>query len=110
MATDVLIVGGGPAGGVDGQLSSQRTYANQQSLDTGGAGVQNSSNPSASTSDGGVSVATVVQTVEGEDEPTARLIIGTHRATEQALSATVDALADSEVVARVVSVLRVEGE
>ncbi|PRB19175.1 homoserine dehydrogenase [Microbacterium sp. MYb62] len=61
-------------------------------------------------SDGGVSVATVVQTVEGEDEPTARLIIGTHRATEQALSATVDALADSEVVARVVSVLRVEGE
>jgi homoserine dehydrogenase len=61
-------------------------------------------------SDGGVSVATVVQTVEGEDEPTARLIIGTHRATEQALSATVDALADSSVVARVVSVLRVEGE
>lgn len=61
-------------------------------------------------SDGGVSVATVVQTVEGEDEPTARLIIGTHRATEQALSATVDALADSAVVARVVSVLRVEGE
>lgn len=61
-------------------------------------------------SDGGVSVATVVQTVEGEDEPTARLIIGTHSATEQALSATVDALADSEVVARVVSVLRVEGE
>lgn len=61
-------------------------------------------------SDGDVSVATVVQTVEGEDEPTARLIIGTHRATEQALSATVDALADSAVVARVVSVLRVEGE
>ncbi|MCV0333306.1 homoserine dehydrogenase [Microbacterium sp.] len=61
-------------------------------------------------SDGDVSVATVVQTVEGEDEPTARLIIGTHRATEQALSATVDALADSEVVARVVSVLRVEGD
>lgn len=61
-------------------------------------------------SDGGVSVATVVQTVEGEDEPTARLIIGTHRATEQALSATVEALADSAVVERVVSVLRVEGE
>ena len=61
-------------------------------------------------SDGGVSVATVVQTVEGEDEPTARLIIGTHRATEQALSDTVDVLADSDVVARVVSVLRVEGE
>lgn len=61
-------------------------------------------------SEGGVSVATVVQTVEGEDEPTARLIIGTHRATEQSLSATVDALADSSVVERVVSVLRVEGE
>ncbi|MDQ0725822.1 homoserine dehydrogenase [Microbacterium sp. W4I20] len=61
-------------------------------------------------SDGGVSVATVVQTVEGEDEPTARLVIGTHRASEQALSATVDALADSSVVERVVSVLRVEGE
>ncbi|MEV8250975.1 homoserine dehydrogenase [Microbacterium sp. NPDC076768] len=61
-------------------------------------------------SEGGVSVATVVQTVEGEDEPTARLIIGTHRATEQSLSATVDELADSSVVERVVSVLRVEGE
>ena len=61
-------------------------------------------------SDGGVSVATVVQTVEGEDQTTARLIIGTHRATESALSATVDALADSPVVTRVVSVLRVEGE
>ena len=61
-------------------------------------------------SDGGVSVATVVQTVEGEAEPTARLIIGTHRAAESALSATVDALAGSSVVERVVSVLRVEGE
>ncbi len=61
-------------------------------------------------SDGGVSVATVVQTVEGEDEPTARLIIGTHRAADQALSDTVAALADSSVVERVVSVLRVEGE
>ncbi|WP_309101908.1 homoserine dehydrogenase [Microbacterium sp.] len=61
-------------------------------------------------SDGGVSVATVVQTVEGEDEPTARLIIGTHRAADQALSETVAALAESSVVERVVSVLRVEGE
>ncbi|MDR6141159.1 homoserine dehydrogenase [Microbacterium foliorum] len=61
-------------------------------------------------SDGAVSVATVVQTVEGEDEPTARLVIGTHRATDATLSATVDALADSSVVERVVSVLRVEGE
>ncbi|MCE7480430.1 MULTISPECIES: homoserine dehydrogenase [Microbacterium] len=63
-------------------------------------------------SDGGVSVATVVQTVEGEgeDDATARLIIGTHRATEQALSDTVEKLAASAVVERVVSVLRVEGE
>lgn len=61
-------------------------------------------------SDGDVSVATVVQTVEGEHGPTARLVIGTHRATDQALSATVAALADSSVVERVVSVLRVEGE
>ncbi|MCK2022095.1 homoserine dehydrogenase [Microbacterium sp. kSW2-24] len=61
-------------------------------------------------SDGGVSVATIVQTVEGEEEPTARLIIGTHRAAEQSLSAAVAGLADSSVVERVVSVLRVEGE
>lgn len=61
-------------------------------------------------SDGGVSVATVVQIVEGESEPTARLVIGTHRAAENALSATVDALAASSGVERVVSVLRVEGE
>ncbi|MGO1266881.1 MAG: homoserine dehydrogenase [Microbacterium sp.] len=68
-------------------------------------------------SDGGVSVATVVQTVEEwpateavEAHSTARLIIGTHRASEQALSDTVDRLAASDVVDRVVSVLRVEGE
>jgi homoserine dehydrogenase len=61
-------------------------------------------------SDGGVSVATIVQTVEGEEEPTARLIIGTHRAAEHALSAAVAALAESSVVERVISVLRVEGE
>ncbi len=61
-------------------------------------------------SEGGVSVATVVQTVEGEDAPTARLIIGTHRAADQALSDTVASLAGSNVVKRVVSVLRVEGE
>lgn len=61
-------------------------------------------------SDGGVSVATVDQSVEGEHEPTARLVIGTHRARDEALSATVAALADSAVVERVVSVLRVEGE
>lgn len=59
-------------------------------------------------SEGGVSVATVVQTVE--DDATARLIIGTHRAAERALSDTVAQLAASEDVDRVVSVLRVEGE
>jgi len=61
-------------------------------------------------SDGGVSVATVVQTVEDTDDGTASLIIGTHRASEGALSATVESLAESDVVGRVVSVLRVEGE
>jgi homoserine dehydrogenase len=61
-------------------------------------------------SEGGVSVATLVQTVEGEDGSTARLIIGTHRAAEQALSDTVARLSSSTVVDRVVSVLRVEGE
>ncbi|WP_417508401.1 homoserine dehydrogenase [Microbacterium sp.] len=61
-------------------------------------------------SDGGVSVATVVQTAGEEADATARLIIGTHRAAEQALSDTVDELAASAVVDRVVSVLRVEGE
>ncbi|HWI31128.1 MAG TPA: homoserine dehydrogenase [Microbacterium sp.] len=67
-------------------------------------------------SDGGVSVATVEQTVVGsgdhdtEDGGVARLVIGTHTAREQDLSDTVDRLAASGVVERVVSVLRVEGE
>lgn len=64
--------------------------------------------------DGGVSVATVVQTADAEASidgaATARLIIGTHRAADQALSDTVARLAASDVVDRVVSVLRVEGE
>ncbi|UYO98272.1 homoserine dehydrogenase [Microbacterium sp. M28] len=59
-------------------------------------------------SEGDVSVATVVQSAEGEG--TARLVIGTHRATEAALSATVERLAASDVVDRVIAVLRVEGE
>lgn len=59
-------------------------------------------------SDGGVSVATVVQTADLAGS--ARLIIGTHRATDGALSATVTALAASDAVRSVVSVLRVEGE
>ena len=77
-------------------------------------------------SEGRVSIATVEQTVI--DEPrlstgsvtesaaaadavaVARLVIGTHKAREQDLSDTVDRLAASGVVERVVSVLRVEGD
>lgn len=60
-------------------------------------------------SDGRVSIATVEQTVAGEEADIARLVIGTHKALEQDLSETVDRLAASGVVERVVSVLRVEG-
>lgn len=67
--------------------------------------------------DGRVSIATVEQTVlavsiaesEAEEQPKARLVIGTHKAREQDLSETVDRLAANGVVDRVVSVLRVEG-
>src|SRR5690606_41243486 len=65
----------------------------------------------------GVSVEAVQQSVpapgpDGHDEepPGATLVIGTHRATEAALAATVAALADTPVVARVESVLRVGGQ
>ncbi|WP_261164904.1 homoserine dehydrogenase [Microbacterium sp. Marseille-Q6965] len=58
--------------------------------------------------EGGVSVATVDQS-QG-DEGLASIVIGTHRAREQALSDTVARLAASDAVERVVSVLRVEGE
>ncbi|MFT4235342.1 MAG: homoserine dehydrogenase [Microbacterium sp.] len=65
-------------------------------------------------SDGGVSVATVEQSIEpstDEDAPRrARLVIGTHITREQALRDTVAALSASDVVERVASVLRVEGE
>ncbi len=61
-------------------------------------------------SEGRVSIATVEQTVTGEDAVTARLVIGTHKALENDLSETVDRLAASGVVERVVSVLRVEGD
>ena len=63
-------------------------------------------------SEGRVSIATVEQTVVSsgdEDSGVARLVIGTHKALEQDLSETVDRLAASGVVERVVSVLRVEG-
>lgn len=64
-------------------------------------------------SDGRVSIATVEQTVIGDGEAgsgVARLVIGTHKALEQDLSETVERLASSGVVERVVSVLRVEGD
>ncbi|MCD2169288.1 homoserine dehydrogenase [Microbacterium sp. JC 701] len=79
-------------------------------------------------SEGRVSIATVEQTVieassgavastgsanEAQGSATgagsARLVIGTHKAREQDLSETVERLAASGVVERVVSVLRVEG-
>ncbi|MFG6474906.1 homoserine dehydrogenase [Microbacterium sp. P06] len=78
--------------------------------------------------EGHVSIATVEQTVipvgtgvadplttsgadsDPEDHPKARLVIGTHKAREEDLSETVDRLAATGVVDRVVSVLRVEGD
>ncbi len=76
-------------------------------------------------SEGRVSIATVEQTVVRDPSAgsgtesslrddglvgVARLVIGTHKALEQDLSETVDRLAESDVVERVVSVLRVEGD
>ncbi|GAB3581631.1 homoserine dehydrogenase [Leifsonia lichenia] len=80
-------------------------------------------------SDGGVSVETVQQSVpsttgpvqlpgaviagnapvHGNGAPTATLVIGTHEAEEAALAATVEALAASDAVTAISSVLRVEG-
>ena len=63
-------------------------------------------------SDGGVSIATVEQTVidtDGAAGGRARLVVGTHKAREQDLSDTVARLAASDVVERVVSFLRMEG-
>ena len=58
----------------------------------------------------GIRVTTVEQTIiDGDESGRARLVIGTHKAREQDLSETVDRLAASDVVERVVSVLRVEG-
>ncbi|WP_345802002.1 homoserine dehydrogenase [Microbacterium sp. AZCO] len=76
-------------------------------------------------SEGRVSIATLEQTVIHDPSTSsgtesslrddnlggvARLVIGTHKALEQDLSETVDRLAASGVVERVVSVLRVEGD
>ena len=67
-------------------------------------------------SDHGVSVETVQQSPAGPEsdiqdvEPSgATLVIGTHQASESSLASTVEALAASNVVERVQSVLRVEG-
>ncbi|GAA3767567.1 homoserine dehydrogenase [Microbacterium kribbense] len=65
-------------------------------------------------SEGHVSIATVEQSQQpaaGEaGTGFARLVIGTHKALEQDLSETVTRLAADDVVERVVSVLRVEGD
>ena len=53
---------------------------------------------------------TVRQQVAPGDGERARLVVVTHRATDAALAATVDALADLESVDDVASVLRVEGD
>lgn len=63
-------------------------------------------------SDQGVSVEAVAQSVRDggdADRPTATLVIVTHRAPESSLASTVTALAATDAVAAVVSVLRVEG-
>jgi homoserine dehydrogenase len=56
----------------------------------------------------GVSIETVRQRVEGQDG--AELVVVTHRATDDALSATVDGLSGLDTVRDVRSVMRVEGE
>ncbi|MBT9254159.1 homoserine dehydrogenase [Phycicoccus sp. MAQZ13P-2] len=57
----------------------------------------------------GVSIETVRQQVVPDEDDRARLIVVTHRASDAALSATVDALAALEAVDDVASVMRVEG-
>jgi len=63
--------------------------------------------------EGGVSIETASQAAGAADEtgdPTATLVIITHRATERALAATVETLAASPSVRSVRGVLRVEGQ
>ena len=55
-----------------------------------------------------VSIETVRQEKHGDDD--AGLVIVTHQATDAALSATVDSLRGLDVVRRVLSVMRVEGQ
>ncbi|WP_308493371.1 homoserine dehydrogenase [Microbacterium terrisoli] len=66
-------------------------------------------------SEGRVSIATVEQTIQPSPDGeagtgSARLVIGTHKALEQDLDETVKRLAGDDVVIRVASVLRVEGD
>ena len=56
----------------------------------------------------GVSIETVRQEKHGTDD--AVLVIVTHQATDAALSATVESLRGLDVVRRVLSVMRVEGQ
>ncbi|PSL06696.1 homoserine dehydrogenase [Haloactinopolyspora alba] len=56
----------------------------------------------------GVSIETVRQRVEGHDD--AELVVVTHSATDDALTATVDDLDGLDTVRAVLSVMRVEGE
>lgn len=58
----------------------------------------------------GVSAASVEQSVAEDAEGSAVLVIGTHRAREADLAATVEALRGSDLVRAVTSVLRLEGE
>ena len=60
-------------------------------------------------SEHGVSIETVEQS-RGGDDGTASLVVGTHRAREADLAATVEALRAAPEVAAVLGVLRVEGE
>jgi homoserine dehydrogenase len=57
----------------------------------------------------GVSIETVRQAVRRGEGRRAALVVVTHQAPDAALAATVDALADLDIVASVDSVMRVEG-
>lgn len=63
----------------------------------------------AAFADRGVSIETVRQQAGPEEDGAAKLIVVTHRASDAALSATVQALAALDAVDSVVSVMRVEG-
>jgi homoserine dehydrogenase len=63
-------------------------------------------------SENGVSIETVEQMVRveaGKPSRTATLEVGTHRATDAALSAVVEALRATDAVEEITSVIRVEG-